>query len=130
MRTHPAAQLCLKPLPPPASVLQRGSDPGQCIPTAAEKGDVSVQVVVSARGRAVSVRQQHDLCLTVEPDGEVQSKYVLSAEEEGCILRMLRDWRFVGIDTCWPVTTSVAVGPGVNGRREMARECGSGPTSG
>jgi hypothetical protein len=119
VRGRQAPEPCLKPLPPPSFVVRQGSDSAHCVSEAGRTSGVEVQVIVSSDGRAISIQQGLDLCLTVGPDGVIQERYELSGDEKRCILGALEDWRFAGVDTCWPVTTSITIGATHARRRQQ-----------
>lgn len=117
-RDRRAPDVCLDPLPPPAFVVRQGSDPSACLPEGAR--GVLVSIAVSADGRAQSVDQGIDLCLTETADGRIESAHKLVEGERQCILHALRDWRFLRVETCHPVTTSLSLG-----RSERAFDAGA-----
>lgn len=128
VRIRQTPEPCLELLPPPSFVIKRGSDPAHCLPARGHAVGVDLQVTVSSDGHASSVEQVFDLCLTVGPEGEVQEPYyTLSDNEKGCVEEALRDWRFTGIETCWPVTASVSIGPVQPKKRRTAGESRGGP---
>ena len=69
-----------------------------------------VSIAVSADGRAQSVGQGIDLCLTETPDGRTMPVHPLADRERACIVDALQDWRFLRVETCHPVTTSLSLG--------------------
>lgn len=101
---------CEMAMPPPAPVVRTAADPAHCLPQAVRNRGADVLVRVSPDGRAIAVNDLIDLCLTVGPSGKVFTKHELSDGEKQCILADLREWRFAGIETCWPVFAYVHLG--------------------
>ena len=98
---------CVMPGPPLALVTTIGADPSHCLPVPVRTRGLNVVVGVSREGRATAVEDLLDLCLDI---GKEYPKHRLSVREKECILEDLSDWRFAGVETCWPVFAHVSVG--------------------
>ena len=110
VRVRSTPEPCGMPGPPPALVMTAAADPAHCLPQAVRARGLDVAVQVAADGRAIAVEDALDLCLTVGPDGKVVPKHQLSASEKLCILEDLHEWRFVAVESCWPVFAHVSLG--------------------
>jgi hypothetical protein len=105
VRVHATPAPCEMPEPPPPIVLESGDDPMRCFPRSLRDQGLDVWVRVSVDGRAAEVTR---VCIACTPGRP--RRVPATDTQKRCLLEHLRNWQFVGVETCRPVVAKVSTG--------------------
>lgn len=130
---------CDMPEAAPMMPILSPTDPARCLPSVVRRRGLTLHVGLSSQGKAIAVSKPLHLCVVLGPSGEPEPDYDVDAATAACILRELRPWRFMTVQTCAPLYGYVTLGGDTRdashqqGMRQSAGQRGhwrGGPTSG